>query len=297
VLQLLQHRSDVRQSIALAVALLAVLVGLTACRDGSASASRKSDPPQLRTEVVQLRRDYVLHRVEVSVTNRSRSAITVDRLRLSVKGFELPGWLNFDAPLPPGQTVNLPVPFRATECPPSGDPKIGKPHVDVRTSDSTGVEHGVKSNAAVSYDLLQRLATRSCVVQRVTHDVALSFDDTWSLRHTATGNVLDGALRVRLLNGGSRRIMQLIGANMYALRPLRPPADASAPLAIVTPDRPVATIPVVARAGRCDGHTKGEIKQPYEFLVWVAHSHDAGIAITPQVGEATKTALRKICAF
>jgi hypothetical protein len=286
----------VRRSALVAAAIVAVVTGPTGCRSSPASSTPEHRSPSVTTEVVQLRRDYVLHRVEVSVHNRSAGPITVERLRLTVEGFQLPGWLRFDAPLPAGQTVNLPVPFRGTACPASGEPSIGTPRVVVQISDGNG-EHRIDSRAAVPYDMLKHLASRDCTVKRVTHDVSLSFGDQWTLRHTASGDELTGVLRVRLLHGGDRRIMQLIGANMYALRPQRPPADPETPLAVVTPERPAATIPVIARAGRCDGHTKGEIKQPYEFLVWVAHSTDSGVAITPRIGAATKSALRQVCAF
>ncbi len=56
-------------------------------------------------------------------------------------------------------------------------------------------------------------------------------------------------------------------------------------------------IPVEAYAARCDPHTIGEIKKPYEFLVWVGAPGEEAFAVTPEVGQATKDALRLACAF
>jgi len=54
---------------------------------------------------------------------------------------------------------------------------------------------------------------------------------------------------------------------------------------------------VRAFAARCDGHTIGEIKKPYEFLVWVGAPGGTPVAVTPQVDVPTKDALREVCAF
>jgi hypothetical protein len=54
---------------------------------------------------------------------------------------------------------------------------------------------------------------------------------------------------------------------------------------------------VVAYTARCSGHAIGEIKQPYEFLVWVSTPGGGELAVTLTVAERTKLALRQICAF
>ena len=54
---------------------------------------------------------------------------------------------------------------------------------------------------------------------------------------------------------------------------------------------------MVAYTARCSGHAIGEIKQPYEFLVWVSTPGGGELAVTLTVAERTKLALRQICAF
>ena len=87
------------------------------------------------------------------------------------------------------------------------------------------------------------------------------------------------------------------GAIMYGLRYDDSAGARPSPLAALTPAEPEASIPVVAYAARCDGHTIGEIKKPYDFLVWLAASGEEPFAVTPAVGDATKKALRQVCAF
>ena len=86
----------------------------------------------------------------------------------------------------------------------------------------------------------------------------------------------------------------MAGAILYGLRP---DGGAPDPLASLTAARPTATVPVVVFAARCDPHTIGEIKKPYEFLVWVTTPDGEEIAITPEVGQPTKDALKGVCSF
>ena len=275
---------------------LVALAGLAACDgDGPSAATPAAAKPTLRAEVVQLRRDVVLQRVEVTVENLGDSDVMVERIRLSVPGFTIPGPLRRDEPLLAGTAVNLPVPYDGVRCPADGPPRIGSPRVTMQVrqgDDPTSRTVRVKARDADS--LLDRIATRACAVERLGEAVDLRFDDTWRLEKTADGDVLHGTLVAKLLEGGPRTISQVAGAVMYGLRPDTPTAE---PLASLTPDHPEARIPVVAYTARCSGHAIGEIKQPYAFLVWVSEPGDEDLAVNPTVGDPTKQALRQICAF
>jgi hypothetical protein len=48
---------------------------------------------------------------------------------------------------------------------------------------------------------------------------------------------------------------------------------------------------------RCDGHARGEVKQPYAFLVWLARPGGPQQAVTPTVTDADKAAFRAVCPF
>lgn len=280
-----------------------VLTGVAACAGGGGatepSAASRGPGPPLRLEVVQLRRDQVLQRVEVAVTNTGRQPLVVDRLRLDVSGFRLPGWLDKGEPLPAGQVVDLPVPFSGVDCTAAGTAEVGRPVVTLQVrvgSDPT--TRAVRQRAQDTSGLLARIAGRACAVARVRRDVDLRFADRWRLTRTAQGKSLHGELLAHLRPGSApRTITQVAGAIMYGLRPDTTSSATPTVLAALSRDRPDARIPVVAFAARCDGHTIGEIKKPYEFLVWVGDPSGQQLAVTPDVGSGTRTALRQVCAF
>ena len=279
--------------------VVAVLLCLPACQDHpTASRAPAAAGPTVTAEVVQLRRDQVLQRVEVAVHNAGSAELFVKRLRLQVDGFDLPGALRKDEPLPAGQVVNLPVPFSGVSCPADGPPQIGPPRVtlDVRYGDDPR-SRTVRLTADDRDGLLLRIATRACAVEHVLRDVDLRFSDHWRLERAAKRDVLHGVLVARLRHGGRRTITQVDGAIMYGLRPDASVGAVPAPLAALTPERPEARIPVISYAARCTAHTIGEIKKPYEFLVWVSTPGGGELAVTPTVGDGTKAALRQVCAF
>jgi hypothetical protein len=146
--------------------------------------------------------------------------------------------------------------------------------------------------------LLRAIAVRACRVEQVSREVELAFGPDWRLERGDGGqDSLHGTLEARLLVDEPRDVTQVAGAIMYGLQPDDSAGPVPDPLAELTPADPTGSIPVRAYAARCDGHTIGEIKKPYEFLVWVAVPGEEPFAVTPQVGDATKVALRKVCAF
>ena len=140
--------------------------------------------------------------------------------------------------------------------------------------------------------LMQRIADRSCDVERVLREVDLSFGEKWRVEQGRAGVMLHGTLRARLRVDAPRDVTEVRGAIMYGLRPDESSGAVRDPLAALSAERPSASIPVVAYAARCDAHTIGEIKKPYEFLVWIARPGEEPLAVTPTVNEATKKALR-----
>lgn len=295
----MRTRGQLRRTTRWAAAAVVVL-GLTACTDGSASP--RSEPaqtagsPPVTAEVVQLRRDQVLQRVEVAVRNTGRTRLVVESVRLEVPGFRIPGPLPKDSPVFAGGVVNLPVPYDGVDCPASGDPDIGPATVTLRVhpDDDPTATRTATIDAGDGGGLLQRIADRACAVERAARQVDLGFTAQWRIEQTPEGPVAHGQLRARLLAGDGLRITQVAGAILYGLRP----EDAArSPLARVTPQRPLARVPVVAYAARCDPHTIGEIKKPYEFLVWVVGADGEELALTPEVSDRDKEALQRVCSF
>jgi hypothetical protein len=283
-------------STAVAAMLLVSCTGDPEAEPAPTTPSASDAPrPSVTAEVVQLRRDQVLERVEVAVANTGDTDLVVETVRLDVEGFQLPGALRKDSPVQAGVVVNLPVPYSGIDCPQQGIPEVGEPEVTLRLHTAKDpTTRTVRMTAGDGDGLLQRIADRVCAVEQVQRQVDLRFDDGWRVDQTPDGPVAHGVLRARLLGGPARDITQVAGAILYGLRP---DEGAATPLASLTPDRRDAQIPVAAFAARCDPHTIGEIKKPYEFLVWVTTPGGDEVAVTPEVGQVTQDALRRVCAF
>jgi hypothetical protein len=280
----------------LAAVLAALTTLLVSCSaTPAAEPSARASDIQIDAEVVQLRRDQVLQRVSVAVANRGATDVVVDSVRLRADGFRFPGTIRKDSPVADGVVVNLPVPYRVVDCPATGEPQVGRPQVTLRVHTEQDPEPRTLRIAADDGDgLLQRIASRACDVERTQQQVDLAFADGWRIEHTENGAEAHGTLRARLVDGPARDVTQVAGAILYGLRPDDGAAD---PLASLSAARPSADVPVVVFAARCDPHTIGEIKKPYEFLVWVTTPDGEEIAITPDVGQPTKDALQDVCAF
>ena len=284
-----------------AAILLSVAAALatTGCGGDDPGGGADQVGPAMSAQVVQLRRDQVLERVEVSLHNGSSGPVTVDRLRIDMPGFRPMPAVTKDSPIAAGLTVNLPWTYGDVRCRADRAPDVGPATVHLRVHTASRPEPtDVTLRGRDPDGLLQRIADRICLVQRVEREVDLRFDDTWTLGRAQGRKVLRGSLLAHLKTDEPRDVSEVAGAIMYGLEPDAPTGTAPDPLASLTPDAPDARIPVLAYAARCDGHTKGEIKKPYEFLVWVGPpGDDEPVAVTPDVGDATKLALRQVCAF
>ena len=96
--------------------------------------------PELSAEIVQLRRDEALQRVEVGITNHAKVPVEIQTIDLRVPGYSGGGPQPKNEPLPPGQAVNLPTPYGEVTCPETGAVQVGEPTVVVqvrRASDPT----------------------------------------------------------------------------------------------------------------------------------------------------------------
>jgi len=280
------------------VTLTLSLLLVSSCDAGRAADPRaRQSGPSLAAQIVQLRRDQVLERVEVALENTGAEQVVVERLLVRVPGFDSGEAIPKNSPIPPGQVVNLPWPYGTVRCG-ADTPSVGRPVVTMRVhSDGDPTPRRVRLTAEDPSGLLQAIADRTCIVARLAREVDLSFGSDWRPERTPEGVVIHGTLDARLLIDRPRTITQVAGAIMYGLRPDESAGPAPVPLAALTAAEPESSIPVKAFAARCDGHTIGEIKKPFEFLVWIAAPDREAIAVTPRVDDHTKNALRQVCAF
>lgn len=287
-----------------AVLRLAPAVAVLACVScsgaGASSPGSTSAPEGLAAQVDQLRSDVPLNRVEIGVVNSGAETVVVDSLHVRIPGFRSGERLPKDSPVKPGLTVNLPWPYGTVQCArDSAAPDVGPPIVTLKVhTDRDPTSRTLRLTATDATKVLQRIADRTCEVERVGREVALAFGDTWRPEKKPDGVVvLHGSLQARLLIDEPREVTEMRGAIMYAIEPDASVGPVPSPLAALSADRREVSIPVLAYAGRCTGHVIGEIKQPYAFLVWVGRPGAEPVAVTPAIGQPTKDALRLVCAF
>jgi hypothetical protein len=279
------------------IPLVGLLVLSGACGGGSGPESASADV-RLVAEIDQLRADQVADRVQVGLVNRGDETVVVDSLHVRIPGFRSPKAVPKDSPVFPRVPVNLRWSYGEVACGTDAAPAVGSPVVTLRAhTKGDPTRRTVRLTATDPQGVLQRIADRACAVERVTRDVALDFEDIWRPERAPDGVVLHGRLTARLRGDAPREITEVRGAILYGLRPDESAGPVPSPLAVLTSERREASIPVAAYAARCDGHTIGEIKKPYEFLVWVAAPGEEPVAVTPAVGQPTKDALRLACSF
>lgn len=271
---------------------LAVALLLTGCSSGQAGNAAEGSAPRLGAEIVQLRRDEVLKRVEIGVTNRSRQQVTIDSIELSVPGYSGGGVQRKGEPLPAGQLVNLPTPYGDVFCDDDFHPRVGRAEVSIRvhTADDP-TPRRVVLRPSDPRGLLDRIAEQTCLARRLDSEVKLSFAPHWRREGHGADTVLHGRLEVHLLSDQPRDVTQIAGSVIFDLIPER----AGKPLGRVTPEHPNDAIPVFIRRSRCDGHARGETKKPYEFLVWVGPPGTDGLAMNPVVSTADQDAFDAVC--
>jgi hypothetical protein len=283
---------------------LAPAVAVLACVSCNGAGASGPDSTRaltgLAVEVDQLRSDVPLNRVEIGVVNSGPEAVVVDSLHVRIPGFRSGDRLAKDSPVKPGLTVNLPWPYGTVQCTrDSAAPDVGPPIVTLQVhTESDPTSRTTRLTGTDPTKVLQRIADRTCEVQRVGREVDLAFGDTWRPEKRVDGVlVLHGTLQARLLIDEPREVTEMRGAIMYAIEPDASVGPVPSPLAALSAQRREVSIPVLAYAGRCTGHVIGEIKQPYAFLVWVGRPGAEPVAVTPAVGQPTKDALRLVCAF
>jgi hypothetical protein len=275
-------------------AVLATLALVAGCA-GSDPAPRQQ-PPRLAADIAQLRRDEVLKRFEVAVTNRSHEQVTIESIDLRVPGYGGAGVQVKDEPLPAGQLVNLPTPYGEVRCATDGTASVGRPRVVVRVhtaSDPTSRREVLRPTDPDG--LLPRVAASTCQSQRLLREVELSFGPDWRLVGSGRDRYLRGTLNARLTIDEPRDVTQLRGTVIFDLLPHPPGGAAHPPRAQFPPERPTAAIPVRLTQARCTGHARGEVKKPYEFLVWLAPPGGEQLAVTPPVTDPARVAFERVC--
>ena len=263
-------------------------------------SDQETAPPPVGTEIVQLLGTRSSSGSRCRCTNRSRSPLVVDRMRVDIPGFARTAAVPKDSPIAGGLTVNLPWAYGAVACTETSAPDVGRPSSTFGCTPRPDLSRSPCACAGGPQHLLQRIADRTCTVERIGREVSLRLRDDWRLAREHGRKELQGTLSVDLLGDQPRDVSQVAGTVMYGLEPdeqIRQSAeaagepDAGAAAATCRPVRPTRSMR--------RRHAEGEIKKPLDFLVWVgAPGDDEPVAVNPRGRRLPDAdALRQVCAF
>jgi hypothetical protein len=230
----------------------------------------------------------------VAVTNTGSEPIRVERLQLTMPGYAAGPQVPKDSPIPPGLTVNLSTAYGEVRCAGDASSAAGRAAVRLRVRIDGGPSTDVSLTPRDPDGLLERIHARECLAERLGEAVEVRFGQRWRQAGRGEDVRLHGHLEVRLVDDErtSFALTQVGGTVIYRLAPDGPVAE---PLTLVDATRPRASVPVVVSVARCDGHARGEAKQPYAFQVWLAEPGGPEQPMTVPVTAADRAALRAVC--
>ncbi len=224
-----------------------LLLALGACSSPEPAAPAVA----LSAQVRQYRNDVALRRLSVTVTNDGSTPVHLSGVRLAAPGFALLPLADPEVDLPPGDRVDLPVPYGDVTC--GGPPATEPDRAELRVGDRT-----VRVELPTDGGLLERLRTRDCVQQAVAEAVELRLET-----FTRTGTQLRGTL-VLTRQGGTEpvRLTEAGGTIVYTVRPAGLPA-------VLQPGAARLDVPVTITATRCDGHALSQNSRSAVFTFYV----------------------------
>ena len=276
--------------------LLAVVLLASAC--GGSDPAPRAPAPRMAAEVVQLRRDEVLKRLQVAVTNRSAEPVTIESIELRVPGFS-GAWTRWPSRsrCPRGSCR----PADAVRPDPLHDRRAARGWAGPPSSCGCTPRDrpdAAAGGAAVAQQPAAAPADRHPGVRGAPArpgGVARRSGRPGGLAGAGADATVHGTLVARLRTDQPKDLTQLAGTVIYDLAADPPVRPEGAPLLRLTPDHPDGSLGIVVSRSRCDGHARGETKQPYAFLVWVGPPGTAGIAVTPTVTAADRAAFQRVC--
>lgn len=251
------------------------LVLLTACGAPSApdpQPQRSAEPAQVSAELQQYRRDEALHQLQVKVAGVGTREVVIDRVALTLPGFDDVPAFEPGTVLAPGRRADLRVVYGAARC--EGDRPVSAEGAEVVRLDLDGADQPVEVEASDPRGLLVRLAEQECARRAVTDAVPLSFLDAWSPLGSGDDLTVAGVLRVGPASDDAA-LASIDGTTLFGIT-----TATSLPLEL---SGPAVDVPVAVAPQRCDPHAVAESKRGYAFRVGVSLDGAEPVLVTVDV--------------
>jgi hypothetical protein len=254
------YRRDMHRTVCRTLALSAVAV-LIGCGGTTESAAPE---PRLSGRVLQSNFDQSLASIRVQLSNDGPEPVHVRDVVLHSPPFPDVA-SDGDSEILPGRRIDFRFVYGQPTC--SGATPTPAAATAEGLADGRPIEIAVDD----SLDVLRRLLVLSCGRQTLAEVVTVGLGETWA--PDPAGDAVLGTIELRRVGGTAEVAVQhMSGSVVFRLEPIEP----AEPLAVLAADDDAISIPIRAKALRCDPHALAEGKKNYVFAVWL------GLAGGPQ---------------
>jgi hypothetical protein len=265
--------------------LVAALFATAAVSAGCGGTPESAEPaPHLAARVLQSRLDQSIGSIRVQITNEGAEPVHVDDLVLHAPPFPDTASED-DSVIRPERRIDFRADYREPTCSgatPTPDPATAEVVVDGRR---------VQVDVEDSQDVLRRLLALHCSRQRLAEVVTVSLGRSWTPE--PAGDALLGTVELHRVGSGlAVTLERLSGSVSYGVEPVRP----AQPVATLAAGEDTVSVPVRARAKRCEPHARAEDKKKYDFPMWfgLAGAQEA-INVELHADPGLRTALELLC--
>jgi hypothetical protein len=246
---------------------LLLLAVATACTGQGAARTPRATTPGLTVDPGQYRDDVVADRLQLTITNRTGSAIEVAGIQLVWAGMTT-GPTPHPLTIGDGQRVDLPVPVGAAVCSIDGAATGAAPSVDDARAVLTLADGSTRIAAVNDADgTLTGLFDAACERQMIAEQIIVRFTDVVEAdidgRPVSVGNLTVQRRR-------STGIITVVDAgDTIPFRLHFPDAVVGGSILQLSAAEQRGSIGVQFLEGRCDAHAVAEAKQPFRFVLQI----------------------------
>jgi hypothetical protein len=238
--------------------LLVLAVILTGCANSGTPAPPSTDPPAgVSVSIAQWRSDEPVHKLEVAVRNTTATPVYFADVQLVSPSFKTLPPYRSDTAITHTERTDLPIPYGAANCSPTGLPEIRPATVVAHIRTGAGQPRKVVFTVPHPDPLLARLLRDECSEFLIRQAADIQFGPDW----TQSGKEMRGALVLTRRGTGTVTVNRVDGTTHYIVTPDRK----KPPLAVLEAGQRRLEVPVVLTPARCDPHAFAEAKKAFQF--------------------------------
>ena len=272
------------------LALGLVLAALGGCAAGPEPvAPTPAAELGLEGRLQQYRRDAARRVLQLQVQS-PRAGLVVEDVELRAAAFAPTRRTGTSTALRPASPVDLPLPHGEARC--DADP-TGPSSALLTVREKGGPPRQVLLDLPGAGVLLARLHRPECVERELRRTVDVALVDGWTA-DGAGGAARRTILQLRRLVPDGPRVVvpELPSGILFTVRTsAEPGAAAPSPVVVLERGAPVARVPLVVRATRCDPHALAESKRTTQFRVPVEVDGAEAVQLVLQPDEAGRDLL------